>query len=101
MGDIVEAQAIFSEYGNKPSVSAFKSYIGHTMSACGAIELIFTLYMQQEGIILPTLNLEEVDPRCDMVSHSREIREGLIEIASIQNFAFGGVNTILFIKRWE
>ncbi len=101
MGDVVEAQAIFSEYGNRPPVSAFKSYIGHTMSACGAIETIFTLYMLQEGVIVPTLNLEEVDPRCDMITHSREVRESVIDIASIQNFAFGGVNTILFIKKWK
>ncbi len=101
MGDVIEAQAIFSEYGSTPTVSAFKSYIGHTMSACGAIEAIFTLYLLQEGVIVPTLNLEEVDPRCDMINHSREVREGVIDVASIQNFAFGGVNTILFIKKWK
>ncbi len=100
MGDIVEAQAIHAEYGDRPHVSGLKSYIGHTMSSCGAIETIFVLYMLQEGFMVPTLNLEEVDPRCNMVRHVTKILEKQINIASIQNFAFGGVNTILFIQKW-
>ncbi|TFH43050.1 MAG: 3-oxoacyl-ACP synthase [Chrysiogenales bacterium] len=101
MGDIVEAQAIGAEYGKGPLVSGLKSYIGHTMSACGAIETIFTLYMLQEGVIVPTLNLDEVDPRCDIINHSMVLQKMRVNIASIQNFAFGGVNTVLFIKKWE
>jgi 3-oxoacyl-[acyl-carrier-protein] synthase II len=101
VGDIVEAQAIHAEYGEGPHVTGLKGYIGHTMSACGAIETIFTLYMMQEGVIVPTLNLEEVDQRCNMVKHVMKLRETNIDIASIHNFAFGGVNTSLFIKKWE
>ncbi|HRZ28001.1 MAG TPA: beta-ketoacyl synthase N-terminal-like domain-containing protein, partial [Spirochaetota bacterium] len=99
MGDIVEARAINSKYGNRPLVSGLKSYMGHTMSACGAIESVIALYMINEGIVFPTLNLEEVDERCAMINHVREIRDERIDIASVQNFAFGGVNTCLFIKR--
>lgn len=101
MGDIIEAQAIHSEYGIGPLVSGLKSYIGHTMSSCGVIETIFTLYMLQEGVIFPTLNLEEVDPRCNMIKHVTQMKEIEVSIASIQNFAFGGVNTSLFIKKWK
>ncbi|MBP7734839.1 MAG: 3-oxoacyl-ACP synthase [Spirochaetes bacterium] len=101
VGDVVEAQAIHSEYGAGPLVSGLKSYIGHTMSSCGVIEVIFTLYMLQEGVIVPTLNLEEVDPRCDMIQHVSTIKECEVKIASIQNFAFGGVNTCLFIQKWK
>lgn len=101
MGDIIEAQAIHAEYGDRPHVSGLKSYIGHTMSSCGAIETIFMLYMLQEGVMVPTLNLEEVDPRCNMIRHVTTILEKQINIASIQNFAFGGVNTTLFIKKWS
>jgi 3-oxoacyl-[acyl-carrier-protein] synthase II len=103
-GDTIEAQAIQAEYSKGtaiPYVSGLKSYVGHTMSACGAIELIFTLYMMQEGFIAPTLNLEEIDPRCNMINHVMKLKEKKINIASIQNFAFGGVNTVLFIKKWE
>jgi 3-oxoacyl-[acyl-carrier-protein] synthase II len=101
MGDIIEAQAIGSSFGDKLPVSALKSYMGHTMSSCGAIETIFTLYMMEKGIIFPTLNLNEVDKRCDMINHVMEIKEEKINITAIENFAFGGVNTILFLKKLD
>ncbi|MBN2041745.1 MAG: 3-oxoacyl-ACP synthase [Spirochaetes bacterium] len=97
-GDVIEAQAIFSEYGDNPYVTGLKSYVGHTMSACGVIELIFSLYMMQEKVIIPTLNLEEIDERCNMIKHSTKLIEKSVNTVSIQNFAFGGVNTCLFIK---
>jgi 3-oxoacyl-[acyl-carrier-protein] synthase II len=100
-GDTIEAQAIFSEYGNKPYVTGFKGNIGHTMSACGAIETIFLLYMMQEGVVIPTLNLVDIDPACNMIKHTMKLLEKKINIGSIQNFAFGGVNTSLFIKKWD
>ena len=46
----------------------------------------------------PTLNLNEVDPRCAMLNHTRELRQVKTTIAAVQNFAFGGVNTCLLIK---
>jgi 3-oxoacyl-[acyl-carrier-protein] synthase II len=70
------------------------------MGSCGAIETILTLYMMQGGFIAPTLNLEEPDERCAMVRHTPGLLERTIGVASIQNFAFGGVNTNLLIKRF-
>ena len=101
MGDVIEAQAIHSFYEDKPLVVGLKGYMGHTMSACGAIETVLSLYMLEEGFVAPTLKLEEVDERCSMIRHSMKFEESNAKIASIQNFAFGGVNTILFIKKWE
>lgn len=101
MGDIIEAQAIGKNFPDTTMVSALKSYMGHTMSACGAIETILTLYMMGEGKVFPTLNLDEVDVRCSMINHVRKVTEKKISIAAIENFAFGGVNTILFLKRME
>jgi 3-oxoacyl-[acyl-carrier-protein] synthase II len=102
MGDLIEARAIHAVYGDAgPHVTALKSYIGHTMSACGVIETLFVLYMMADGFIAPTLNLETVDRRCANIRHVTEIVETPIRIASIQNFAFGGVNTCLFLKRFE
>jgi 3-oxoacyl-[acyl-carrier-protein] synthase II len=98
MGDIIESQAIASVYGNGPHVTGLKSYTGHTMGTCGVIELIMTLYMMAEGFLAPTLNLEEVDPRCAMLRHTPGLMEAKTTIASVQNFAFGGVNTCLLIK---
>lgn len=99
MGDVMEAQAIGKIFGDGPAVTALKSYMGHTMGSCGVIETILTLYMMDQGVIYPTLNLETVDSRCDMIRHVRETIDARISIAAVQNFAFGGVNTILFIKK--
>jgi 3-oxoacyl-[acyl-carrier-protein] synthase II len=73
--------------------------MGHTMGSCGAIETIITTYMMEEGFIAPTLNLEDIDERCAMINHAQELVESDVRIAAIQNFAFGGVNTCLIIKK--
>ena len=101
MGDIIEAQAIRNVYGNSPYVTGLKSYMGHTMGSCGAIETIITLYMMEYGFIAPTLNLDEVDERCAMIRHTMKLHKSDIRIAAIQNFAFGGVNTSLIIKKFD
>jgi 3-oxoacyl-[acyl-carrier-protein] synthase II len=101
MGDIIEAQAIREVFGNRPYVVGLKSYTGHTMAACGVIETIMTLYMMQEGFIAPTLNLDEIDERCSMIRQVQKIIEQEVVTAAIQNFAFGGVNTILFVKKFS
>ncbi len=98
MGDVIEAQAIDAVYGSRPLVTGLKSYMGHTMGSCGVIELILMLYMMEEGFVAPTLNLDEVDPRCAMLNHVREVVGMDINIAAIENFAFGGVNTCLLIR---
>jgi len=98
MGDTIESQAIEAVYGRRPHVTGLKSYTGHTMGTCGAIEMIMTLYMMADGFLAPTLNLEEVDPRCAMLNHTPGVIEATTRVASIQNFAFGGVNTCLLIK---
>lgn len=99
MGDIIEAQAINNVFGGHPHVVGLKSYMGHTMAACGSVETILTLYMMQDEFIAPTLNLEEVDERCAMIRHVQKILQHPVKTAAIQNFAFGGVNTILLIRK--
>ncbi len=101
MGDVIEAQAIAEVYGTGPAVTGLKSYMGHTMGSCGAIETVLTLMMMAEGFIAPTLNLETVDPRCAMIRHVTGLREERVRVASVQNFAFGGVNTCLLLRRWD
>ncbi len=97
MGDVIESQAIDAVYGGSPWVLGLKSYMGHTMGTCGAIELILSLYMMEQGFLAPTLNLEHVDERCAMLRHVREVTETRTGTSAIQNFAFGGVNTCLII----
>ncbi|MCP3951467.1 MAG: 3-oxoacyl-ACP synthase [Desulfobacterales bacterium] len=100
MGDVIEAQSIAQIYGDRPAVTGLKGYMGHTMGSCGAIETILTLHMMSAGFIAPTLNLEEVDARCAMLRHVTALVEEPIRIAAIQNFAFGGVNTCIFLKEF-
>jgi 3-oxoacyl-[acyl-carrier-protein] synthase II len=100
MGDVMEAQAIGKIFGKGPAVTGLKSYMGHTMGSCGVIETIIALYMMEQGFIPPTLNLEEIDERCSMIRHVTQVEEAAINIAAIENFAFGGVNTILFLKKY-
>ena len=101
MGDIIEAQAIHAAFGNNPYVVALKSYLGHTMAACGAIETILSVYMMQDGFIAPTINLEEIDERCAMIKHVQKVLQNPVNTAAIESFAFGGVNTILLIKKFS
>ncbi len=98
MGDIIESQAIAAVYGDRPHVSGLKSYTGHCMGACGVIELAMILWMMEEGFLAPTLNLDEVDPRCAMLRHTPGVIAAQTGIAAVQNFAFGGVNTCLLVK---
>jgi 3-oxoacyl-[acyl-carrier-protein] synthase II len=99
MGDAIEAQATGKVYGDSPVVTGLKSYMGHTMGSCGAIETIITIYLMEEGFIAPTLNLDKIDERCAMIRHAQNLIETNIRTAAIQNFAFGGVNTCLIIKK--
>jgi len=100
MGDVIEAQAIHTIYGDRPLVTGFKGYMGHTMGSCGIIETLLCLYLIQEGFVAPTLNLDEVDGRCAMIRHTPRVEERQTRIAAVQNFAFGGVNTNLLIRRF-
>ena len=99
IGDVIEAQAAGKVYGDSPVVTGLKSYMGHTMGSCGAIETIITIYMMEEGFIAPTLNLDKIDERCAMINHAQNLIETDIRTAAIQNFAFGGVNTCLIVRK--
>ena len=101
LGDIAEGTATASVFGDaKPLVSTIKSYTGHTLGACGAIEAILTIEMLRHGWFAPNLNLDDPDPRCGDLAFVRgagEVRD--VAFAMSDNFAFGGVNTSLIFKR--
>jgi 3-oxoacyl-[acyl-carrier-protein] synthase II len=101
MGDVIEAQAIHHIFGDRPWVAGLKSYMGHTMGSCGVIETLMVLYMMADGFMAPTLNLQEIDRRCAMIRHVTRLTEAPVRIATVQNFAFGGVNTCLVLKRYD
>lgn len=98
-GDIAETQATARVLGRKP-ISSLKSYFGHTLGACGAIEAWLSLEMMQRQQFIPTLNLENIDPLCGdldyIVGKARTINA---EILMSNNFAFGGINTSIIFKK--
>jgi 3-oxoacyl-[acyl-carrier-protein] synthase II len=100
-GDIAETQATAQVLGTRIPISSQKSYLGHTLGACGALEAWFSIEMMNRGWFAPTLNLQSLDERCSpldfIVAGGRELQ---IEHAMSNNFAFGGVNTSLIFRRW-
>lgn len=99
-GDIAETQATANVFGHIP-LSSQKSYLGHTLGACGALESWFSIEMMRNNWFAPTLNLDNVDERCGEVDFIRgDGRTIETEFVMNNNFAFGGVNTSLIFKRW-
>ena len=98
-GDKEEAEAIKDIFGASVPVSSLKGYIGHTLGASGAIELIASLIMMEKGIIYPTLNLEEIGPDCSGIEHiTRPVQKEINTI--LKNcFAFGGINASLVCRK--
>ncbi|MGR9044856.1 MAG: beta-ketoacyl-ACP synthase [Gammaproteobacteria bacterium] len=100
LGDIAESHATAAVFGGRMPVSSMKSYTGHTLGACGAIEAWAAVRMMNEGWFHPTANLENVDPACAELDYIRgDIRKLDCEYLMSNNFAFGGINTSLIFKR--
>ena len=99
-GDIAESTATARIFGHKTPISTLKSYFGHTLGACGAVEALAAVKMMHEGWFNPNLNLNHVDPECGdldyIVGEKRNIDTDLIVT---NNFAFGGINTSIVLKR--
>ncbi|MDR1367491.1 MAG: beta-ketoacyl-ACP synthase [Candidatus Accumulibacter sp.] len=99
-GDAAEALATASVFGSETPISSMKSYIGHTLGACGAIEAWWCVEMLRRGWFAPTINLGAPDPACAALDHIvGEGRNIDAEYAVSNNFAFGGINTSLVFRR--
>jgi 3-oxoacyl-[acyl-carrier-protein] synthase II len=98
VGDIAESHATLSVLGEKVPISSTKSFTGHTLGGCGAVEAAFCVAMMREGYLAPNRTLVEVDERCaplDYVGQTpRDVRP---RICMNNNFAFGGINTSLIL----
>ncbi|CUJ45704.1 beta-ketoacyl-ACP synthase [Achromobacter xylosoxidans] len=99
-GDIAETEATHGLFGNRMPISSQKSYLGHTLGACGALESWFSIEMLRSDWYAPTLNLRHVDPRCGELDYLVEGRHMSHEYVMNNNFAFGGINTSLIFRRW-
>ena len=99
LGDIAETIALKSVFGNSvPQISSTKSMTGHTLGAAGAIESIFCIKAIKEGIIPPTINLDNPDPLCDLNYTPLVSNEKKVSVAMNNSFGFGGTNSTLVFK---
>ena len=101
-GDIAESQATARIFGSNTPISSLKSYLGHTLGACGAIESWASIHMMQDDWFAPTLNLTQPDTACGELDYiMQQGRELRADYVMSNNFAFGGINTSLIFKRWR
>ena len=102
LGDVAETRAVkkvFGSHAAKLAMSSTKSMIGHLLGAAGAAEAAFTILALRDGVLPPTINLENPDPECDLdyVPNSSRTRD--IRYAISNGFGFGGTNaTVCFEK---
>lgn len=99
IGDTAEALAINAAVGNHAAVYAPKSALGHSIGAVGALEAVLTVLSVRDGVIPPTLNLENQDPEIDLDVVKGEARSGQIDFAINNSFGFGGHNVALAFGR--
>ncbi|MFA6836211.1 MAG: beta-ketoacyl-ACP synthase [Fibrobacteraceae bacterium] len=99
-GDLAESWATYNALGRSVPISSIKSYIGHTLGACGSIEAWLAINMSLRNWFAPNLNLKTVDPECAPLDYIQGAgRELDTEYIMSNNFAFGGINTSLIFKK--
>ena len=104
LNDIAETKAVksvFKEHAYKLMISSTKSMTGHLLGAAGGLEALITVLALYEGIVPPTINLENPDPECDLDYVPNYARHADIKIALSNAFGFGGNNACLVFKKWE
>jgi beta-ketoacyl-acyl-carrier-protein synthase II len=104
LNDVTETQVIkevFKDHARRLAISSTKSMHGHTMGATGAIEMVATIQAVDRGVIPPTANYTQPDPECDLDYVPNQAREKAVRVAVSNSFAFGGLNAVLLVRRFE
>ena len=100
-GDISESNAIKNVFNRDIQVSSLKSYMGHTLGACGALETILSVKMLQNNWLAPTINLKEIDNKCAELDYIINTgRNNEVNIIMKNSFGFGGINGSLILKKY-
>lgn len=103
-GDIAETEAVkavFGEHARRLVFGSTKSMTGHLLGAAGALEFAVALLSASCGVIPPTINQFNRDPRCDLDSAPNRKAERRVDVALSNSFGFGGHNVTLGVRRWE
>ena len=101
LGDLAETIAIkraLGEHAKKVAVSSTKSMTGHLLGAAGVVEAIFSILAIRDGILPPTINLENPDEGCDLDYVPRTARKARVRVALSNSFGFGGTNGSLVFR---
>ncbi|WP_288370095.1 beta-ketoacyl-ACP synthase II [uncultured Marinobacter sp.] len=104
VGDVAEVAAVKSVFGGhaqKLAMSSTKSMTGHLLGAAGAVEAIFSVLALREGILPPTINLDNPDEGCDLDFVANQSRQSDARVALSNSFGFGGTNGTLIFRRYE
>ncbi len=101
LAETIAIKAVFSEHAHKIPISATKSMTGHLLGAAGSAEAIFTILAMRDGIVPPTINLDNPDPQCDLDYVPNESREKDVTIAMSNSFGFGGTNAVLVLSTFK
>ena len=100
LGDKAETSAIkrvFGAHAYRLSISSTKSLLGHSLGASGGIELVASVKSIQQGVIHPTINLDNPDPNCDLDYTPNQPRERAVPVAMSNSFGFGGHNASVIV----
>ncbi len=100
-GETLAIKTVLGEHAYNVAISSTKSMLGHLLGAAGAIECIICAKALQEGVIPPTINLENPDPACDLDYVPNRARQAEIHVAMSNSFGFGGHNSTLVLRRYE
>ncbi|MEG3618933.1 beta-ketoacyl-ACP synthase II [Magnetovibrio sp. PR-2] len=104
MADVIELGAVKKAFGpavDNISMSSTKSAIGHLLGAAGAVEAIFSILAVKNGIVPPTLNLDNPDEGCDIDLVPHQAKERKVRAALSNSFGFGGTNASLIVKAFD
>ncbi len=104
IGDVIETRAlkrVFGERAKRVPISSTKSMTGHLLGGAGGLEAGISVLALRDGILPPTINLENPDPECDLDYVPKHARKASVEYALSNSFGFGGTNAALIFCRWS
>ncbi len=99
LGEVLAAKRVFGDHAYKLAMSSTKSITGHLLGAAGGVEAIFSILAMRDGVLPPTINLDEPGEGCDLDFVPNAAREAKVDVVISNSFGFGGTNGTLAFRR--